>query len=115
MVLDPEDFHRQTICALLKLQGFEALGLSDADALESSLREFIPTVVLLDLDYPFPNLKALIQIFGKTSIPVIALTHVKDKARLKEALQAGVKDVVSKDHFQMEKFVQSLKLSLIYI
>lgn len=109
MVLDPEDFHRQTICALLKLQGFEALGLSDADALESSLREFIPTVVLLDLDYPFPNLKALIQIFGKTSIPVIALTHVKDKARLKEALQAGVKDVVSKDHFQMEKFVQSLK------
>jgi len=109
MVLDPEDFHRQTICAILKLQGFEALGLSDAGALESSLREFIPTVVLLDLDYPFPNLKALIQIFGKTSIPVIALTHVKDKARLKEALQAGVKDVISKDHFQMEKFVQSLK------
>lgn len=109
LVLDPEDFHRQTICALLKLQGFEALGLGDASELENRLREFIPTVVLLDLDYPFPNLKALIQIFKKTSIPVIALTHVKDEKKLKEALQAGVRDVISKDHFQMEKFVQSLK------
>lgn len=96
-----------------ELENFKVVTADDGEkGLKLALKE-VPDVILLDIMLPkmdgFEVLKALRADKKTNRIPVILLTNLSQKEKVKEGLSLGADDYLIKAHFMPSEVVEKIK------
>ncbi|MFA4834336.1 MAG: response regulator [Patescibacteria group bacterium] len=96
-----------------ELENFKVVAAEDGEkGLKLALKE-LPDVILLDIMLPrmdgFEVLKALKADKKTSGIPVILLTNLSQKEKVKEGLSLGANDYLIKAHFMPSEVVEKIK------
>ncbi|MDD5031959.1 MAG: response regulator [Patescibacteria group bacterium] len=96
-----------------ELESFKVVTAEDGEkGLKLALKE-LPDVILLDIMLPrmdgFEVLKALKADKRTSRIPVILLTNLSQKEKVKEGLSLGADDYLIKAHFMPSEVVEKIK------
>ena len=96
-----------------ELENFKVVTAEDGEkGLKLALKE-LPDVILLDIMLPrmdgFEVLKALKADKKTSGIPVILLTNLSQKEKVKEGLSLGANDYLIKAHFMPSEVVEKIK------
>ncbi len=96
-----------------ELEKFKVVTAEDGEkGLKLALKE-LPDVILLDIMLPrmdgFEVLKALKADKKTSRIPVILLTNLSQKEKVKEGLSLGANDYLIKAHFMPSEVVEKIK------
>lgn len=102
LVADDNEVDRMILGSIVERQGHEVLAVSDGQEAVDVFREQRPDIVLLDALMPnMDGLEAARQIkrmAGKSFVPVIFLTSLRDAVSLAALLDAGGDDFLSKPY-----------------
>ncbi|MBD2122510.1 response regulator [Trichocoleus sp. FACHB-262] len=94
LLVEDDDFNRLLLTDYLTHQGYQVLGLAEGSSFFSTLAQFQPHVVLLDLKLPgisgYQLLEALRQNIEFQHLPVIVFTAFAFRTERQRALQLGV-------------------------
>ncbi|MBD2094296.1 response regulator [Trichocoleus sp. FACHB-591] len=94
LLVEDDDFNRLLLNDYLSYRGYQVLSLAEGSSFLSTLTQFQPHVVLLDLKLPdisgYQLLEALRQQIEFQHLPVIVLTAFAFRAERQQALQLGV-------------------------
>ncbi len=115
LAVDDENDVLLIIKTALLSEGFEVKTASGgADGL-SIAREFQPDLVILDVMMPemtgFDVLKEMRQVPALKQVPVIMLTGVADKEKIREAIDVGVTYYIVKP-FEFHDLISKVKLAI---
>ncbi|MDD5290564.1 MAG: response regulator [Patescibacteria group bacterium] len=96
-----------------EMENFKVVTAEDGEkGLKLALKE-MPDVILLDIMLPrmdgFEVLKALKADKKTSGIPVILLTNLSQKEKVKEGLSLGANDYLIKAHFMPSEVVEKIK------
>ena len=96
-----------------ELENFKVVTAEDGEkGLKLAIKE-LPDVILLDIMLPrmdgFEVLKALKADKKTSGIPVILLTNLSQKEKVKEGLSLGANDYLIKAHFMPSEVVEKIK------
>ena len=94
LLVEDDDFNRVLLNDYFTHQGYQVLSLAEGSSFFSTLAQFQPHVVLLDLKLPgisgYQLLEALRQNIEFQHLPVIVFTAFTFQAERQRALQLGV-------------------------
>ena len=100
MLIDDDEFYRDTLIAMLEEEGVNIVGLADGKAAIDKLKHTKPDLILLDYQMPELNgIETLIQIKSNPetrSIPIIMLTGIHERSIVDQSIQAGAADYIVK-------------------
>src|SRR5580700_1990584 len=97
LVIDDDPQIRRVVRVILVGDGYEVVEVRSGDAALLKFREFLPDLVLLDLNMPGMNGLETCRALRETSeVPIIFLTVRRDEEQKVEALDAGADDYVTK-------------------
>ena len=97
LVVDDEPQIRRVMRVILAGENYEVLEARSGEAALLRFREFLPDLVLLDLNMPGMNgLEACRSIREGSDVPIIVLTVRHEEEEKVEALDAGADDYVTK-------------------
>lgn len=97
LVVDDEPHIRRVMRVILAGQQYQIMEARSGEAALEKLREFLPDLVLLDLNMPgMGGLEACRAIRENSDVPIIVLTVRRDEDDKVEALDAGADDYVTK-------------------
>src|SRR5215475_11162143 len=103
LVVDDEPQIRRVMRVILSSENYEDLEARSGDAALLRFREFIPDLVLLDLNMPGMSGLETCRIIRETSdVPIIVLTERHEEEEKVEALDAGADDYVTKPFGKQE-------------
>ncbi len=96
--------------------GFEVKVTSDGEELLSTLPEFEPNIILLDLVMPkkdgFATLQEIKKLDKYKNIPVIVASNLGQKEDLDKAKALGANDYIVKSDMSLENLVAKIKILL---
>ncbi len=112
LLVDDDDDFRDTVCEILREEGFEVmLSASASQAIEHASRQ-TPSICLLDVALPKIDGIQLLRYFRSRRLfrqmPVILLTAGIRKNEARQALQLGVKDVLLKSRFSIQQMMDRI-------
>lgn len=115
LAVDDENDVLLIIKTALISEGFDVkTAASGSDGLAIA-REFVPDLVILDMMMPemtgFEVLKQLREEPGLKSVPIIMLTGVADKEKIKEAINIGVNYYIVKP-FEFHDLISKVRLAI---
>lgn len=97
LVVDDEPQIRRVIKVILVGQGYEVVEVRSGNAALLTFREFLPDLVLLDLNMPgMTGLETCRSLRETSEVPIIFLTVRSQEDEKVEALDAGADDYVTK-------------------
>ncbi len=95
LLVEDNDTLRQLLGELLSSDGYEVLGINDGAVFFSTLTEFRPDVVLLDLRLPNVNGYSILLELQNSSewqdVPVIVLSAMSSPANRERAIELGAR------------------------
>jgi CheY-like chemotaxis protein len=100
MLVDDDEFYRNTLIAMFEEEGIDVVGLADGNAAIIKLKHTKPDLILLDYRMPeLDGIQALMQIKSNPetkSIPIIMLTGIHERSIVDKSIQAGAADYIVK-------------------
>lgn len=97
LVVDDEPQIRRVMRVILSGENYEVVEARSGDAALLRFREFLPDLVLLDLNMPgMSGLEACRAIRENSDVPIVVLTVRREEEEKVEALDAGADDYVTK-------------------
>jgi two-component system KDP operon response regulator KdpE len=97
LIVDDEPQIRRVMRVILTGENYEVVEARSGDAALLRFREFLPDLVLLDLNMPgLSGLEACRMIRETSEVPIIVLTVRNEEEEKVEALDAGADDYVTK-------------------
>lgn len=104
------------LTAALKDENYEILTAEDGKAALKTAREYLPDLILLDLEMPgMKGLEVLKELrnYEKTrDIRVIILTNIGDVASIEEAMESSVFTYLTKSDWELEDIIKKVKEAL---
>lgn len=96
--------------------GFETKVSGDGEAAISDTKNFLPTIIVLDLVLPkksgFEVLKAIKDDPETTNIPVIVVSNLGEDSDIKKALSLGAKDYFVKSQHPINEIIEKVKVAI---
>jgi two-component system KDP operon response regulator KdpE len=112
LVVDDDPQIRRVVRVILVGEGYEVVEARSGDAALLKFREFLPDLVLLDLNMPGMNGLETCRALRETSdVPIIFLTVRREEDQKVEALDAGADDYVTKP-FGKRELVARIRAAL---
>ena len=113
LLVEDDSFLLSMYNAKFETENFEVVTAEDGEkAVKLALKE-LPDIILLDVMLPrmdgFEVLKTLKAEKDTRGIPVILLTNLSQKERVKEGLSMGADDYLIKAHFMPSEVVEKIK------
>src|SRR6201993_4670259 len=103
LVVDDEPQIRRVMRVILAGENYEVLEARSGEAALLKFREFLPDLVLLDLNMPgLSGLQTCREIREASDVPIIVLTVRREEEEKVEALDAGADDYVTKPFGKQE-------------
>ena len=103
LVVDDEPQIRRVMRVILAGENYEVMEARSGEAALLRFREFLPDLVLLDLNMPGMNgLETCRNIRDTSDVPIIVLTVRREEEEKVEALDAGADDYVTKPFGKQE-------------
>jgi two-component system KDP operon response regulator KdpE len=103
LVVDDEPQIRRVMRVILSSENYEVVEARSGDAALLRFREYLPDIVLLDLNMPGMSGLETCRIIRETSdVPIIVLTVRNEEEEKVEALDAGADDYVTKPFGKQE-------------
>src|SRR3989442_15757721 len=97
LVVDDEPQIRRVMRVILAGEKYEVVEARSGEAALLRFREFLPDLVLLDLNMPgMSGLETCRSIRDTSDVPIIVLTDRREEEEKAEALDAGADDYVTK-------------------
>ena len=97
LIVDDEPQIRRVVLVILTGAGYEVVDARSGEAALLKFREFLPDLVLLDLNMPgMGGLETCRAIRGTSDVPIIVLTVRSTEDDKVEALDAGADDYITK-------------------
>ena len=100
LVVEDNDLNRKLFCDLLKANGFAVEPVADGEAVLARTREFVPNLVIMDIQLPTVSGLELIEAIKGDStlraIPVLAVTAYAGKGDEERIRQAGADGYLAK-------------------
>lgn len=100
MLVDDDDFYRDTLTAMLQEAGMHVLAIGDGRTALTKLQHSKPSLILLDYKMPgidgIETLKQIKSNPGSRSIPVIMLTGASEREIVDQCIRAGATDYIVK-------------------
>jgi two-component system KDP operon response regulator KdpE len=112
LVVDDEPQIRRVMRVILSSQGYQIAEARSGEEALNKFREFLPDLVLLDLNMPgMGGLEACRALRAGSEVPVIILTIRNTEDEKVEALDAGADDYVTKP-FSMKELLARIRAAL---
>ena len=112
LVVDDEPQIRRVMRVILAGENYEVVEARSGEAALIKFREFMPDLVLLDLNMPgMSGLEACREIRETSDVPIIVLTVRREEEEKVEALDAGADDYVTKP-FGMDELLARLRAAV---
>src|ERR1700757_4242674 len=112
LVVDDEPQIRRVMRVILAGENYEVLEARSGEAALLKFREFLPDLVLLDLNMPgLSGLQTCREIREASDVPIIVLTVRREEEEKVEALDAGADDYVTKP-FGKEEVLARIRAAL---
>jgi two-component system KDP operon response regulator KdpE len=112
LIVDDDPQIRRVVRVILAGEGYEVVEARSGDAALLRFREFLPDLVLLDLNMPGMNGLETCRALRETSeVPIIFLTVRREEEQKVEALDAGADDYVTKP-FGKRELVARIRAAL---
>lgn len=116
MIVEDDIFISDIYQMKFNQEGFEvSLATSGVDALQQ-LQNVIPDIILLDIMMPemdgVETLKEIKKIEKIKDIPIIMLTNISEREKVKECFQYGLNDYLIKSNFTPSEVVEKINLLL---
>jgi len=113
LLVEDDPFLLSMYYTKFELENFKVVTAEDGEkGLKLAIKE-LPDVILLDIMLPrmdgFEVLKALKADKKTSGIPVILLTNLSQKEKVKEGLSLGANDYLIKAHFMPSEVVEKIK------
>ena len=103
LVIDDEPQIRRVVRVILAGENYEVMEARSGEAALLRFREFLPDLVLLDLNMPgMSGLETCRSIRDTSEVPIIVLTVHREEEEKVEALDAGADDYVTKPFGKQE-------------
>ena len=100
MVVEDNDLNRKLFCDVLRANGFETLGIADGDVALDGAREFVPDLIIMDIQLPgisgFDLIVAAKADAALAAIPILAVTAYAGKGDEESIRDAGAAGYLSK-------------------
>jgi len=96
LVVDDEPGMRDTLMAILELQGYRVSSAPDGEAAVTAVREGTFDVVVMDIRMPGPDGVSVLEAMGDPPPQVILMTAYAQEERLRAAAQANAFAIVHK-------------------
>ena len=116
LVVEDDKFLRELISQKLIKDGFNVHGAIDGEEGLKMVKEFNPSIVLLDLILPgidgFEVLSRIKNDPSMASIPVIVLSNLGQKEDVERGLKLGAVDYLIKAHFTPGEIIEKIKAIL---
>ena len=100
LVVEDNDLNRKLFCDLLRANGFAVEPLADGQAVMERTRQFVPNLVIMDIQLPTVSGLELIEAIKADrelrSIPVLAVTAYAGKGDEERIRQAGAEGYLAK-------------------
>ena len=112
LVVDDDPQIRRVVRVILVSEGYEVVEARSGDAALLKFRDFLPDLVLLDLNMPGLNGLETCRALRETSdVPIIFLTVRREEEEKVQALDAGADDYVTKP-FGKKELVARIRAAL---
>src|SRR5260221_2787668 len=115
VVIDDEPELLDSVQVILRLNGFEAMGAADSRLGMELARQYLPDLIVCDVMMPghdgFGVLREMRSNSRTASIPFIFLTALGDHASLRNGMESGADDYLTKP-FSPEQLVSSITARL---
>ena len=109
LIVDDDKDMRDTICAVLEIEGFTVIEAEDADSMNSMVEAHDISLILLDLMLPGSDGLSIMRKFRpKSDIPVVMLTGKDDIIDKIVGLEIGADDYITKP-FHTRELVARIK------
>ena len=106
LVVDDDEAVRQTLADMLELNGFQVITATDGTEGLSFARRIRPTLIITDVNMPgltgFELLEALRHDEVLRSIPVIVISAKADRAAMRQGMELGAADFITKPFTESE-------------
>ena len=113
LVIEDDDFFRNTVAKRLEREGFEALTTGNSKEALEILETKKPNIVLLDIILPGMDGFELLSIIKKTesikNVSVMILSNLGQKQDIEKALSLGAKDFMIKVNVNLDQIVERIK------
>jgi two-component system cell cycle response regulator DivK len=100
LVVEDNDLNRKLFCDLLKANGFAVEPLADGQAVLERTRQFVPNLVIMDIQLPTVSGLELIEAIKADrelrAIPILAVTAYAGKGDEERIRQAGAEGYLAK-------------------
>jgi len=96
LVVDDEPGMRETLMAILELNGYRVSSAPDGETAVTAVREGTFDVVVMDIRMPGPDGVSVLEAMGDPPPQVILMTAYAQEARLRAAAQANAFAIVHK-------------------
>jgi len=116
LFIEDEPNLQKTVGRFLEDEGYEVKSALDGDLGLRLAKEFIPSLILLDLILPkkdgFEVLKELKADPKTKDIPVIVLTNLETSVDVEKALSLGATSYLVKANYELAEVVQKIKTAI---
>ena len=113
LIIDDELDTLELLCTLLRVNGFSAVGVDNADAALEQVRKHVPDLFLIDYMMPDADGMTTLQrcraLPGAAKVPAVMLTADSRLATLERALSRGFDEFLTKPILDDDAFVLRLK------
>jgi CheY-like chemotaxis protein len=113
LVVDDEPDTLELLCSILRVNGFTAVGVENADAALEQVREHVPDLFLIDYMMPDADGMTTLQrcraLPGAGKVPAVMITADSRLGTLERAISRGFDEFLTKPILDNDEFVLRLK------